>query len=119
MVSVGDYIEFGEAGLGGGVREEGMRGVVMEIGPRAVRIRTNDNVNVLVPNSRLIEQPVTNWTLKGDTRRIHIPFVVGYGADRGKVREAVLAAARASPFTLPETDEGKEIGRASCRDGGV
>jgi len=107
MVSVGDYIEFGEAGLGGGVREEGMRGVVMEIGPRAVRIRTNDNVNVLVPNSRLIEQPVTNWTLKGDTRRIHIPFVVGYGADRGKVREAVLAAARASPFTLPETGERK------------
>lgn len=104
MVSVGDYVEFGETGLGGGVREEGMRGVVMEIGPRAVRLRTNDNVNILVPNSRLIEQPVTNWTLKGDTRRIHIPFAVAYGADRAKVREAVLAAARASPFTLPETE---------------
>lgn len=104
MVGVGDYVEFGESGLGGGVREEGMRGVVMEIGPRAVRIRTNDNVNVLVPNSRLIEQPVTNWTLKGDTRRIHIPFAVAYGADRARVREAVLAAARASPFTLPESE---------------
>ncbi|MCV0415067.1 MAG: mechanosensitive ion channel [Brevundimonas sp.] len=98
MVSVGDYIE---------IEDIGIRGAIMEIGPRALRVRTNDNVNVLVPNSRLIEQPVTNWTLKGDTRRIHIPFSVAYGADRGKVRDAVLAAARASPFTLPETEARK------------
>ena len=98
MVSVGDYIE---------IEDIGIRGAIMEIGPRATRVRTNDNVNVLVPNSRLIEQPVTNWTLKGDTRRIHVPFAVAYGTDRGKVRDAVLAAARASPFTLPETDARK------------
>lgn len=104
MVAVGDYVEIGGA-MSGTVRAEGMRGVITEIGPRAVRIRTNDNVNVLVPNSRLIEQPVVNWTLKGDTRRIHIAFAVAYGADRARVREAVLAAARASPFTAPETDD--------------
>ena len=98
MVSVGDYIE---------IEDIGIRGAIMEIGPRATRVRTNDNVNVLVPNSRFIEQPVTNWTLKGDTRRIHIPFAVAYGSDRGKVREAVLACARASPFTLPETEARK------------
>lgn len=98
MVSVGDYVEIEDAGV---------KGAIMEIGPRATRIRTNDNVNVLVPNSRFIEGPVTNWTLKGDTRRIHIPFGVAYGADRGKVRDAVLAAARASPFTLPETESRK------------
>lgn len=97
MVSVGDYVE-----LAGGTR-----GAIAEIGPRATRIRTNDNVNVIIPNSHLIEGPVTNWTLKGDTRRIHIPFSVAYGASRGEVREAVLAAARASPFTLPETDQRK------------
>lgn len=97
MVGVGDYVE-----LDGEVR-----GMVAEIGPRATRIRSNDNVNIIVPNSSLIEGRVTNWTLKGDTRRIHIPFAVAYGADRAKVREAVLAAARASPFTLPETDARK------------
>ncbi|MDQ1191511.1 small-conductance mechanosensitive channel [Brevundimonas vesicularis] len=98
MVSVGDYIE---------IEDIGIRGAIMEIGPRATRVRTNDNVNVLVPNSRFIEQPVTNWTMKGDTRRIHVPFTVAYGSDRGKVRDAVLAAARASPFTLPETEARK------------
>lgn len=97
MVSVGDYVEL----------EAGVRGAIMEIGPRATRIRTNDNINVLVPNSHLIEGPVTNWTLKGDTRRIHIPFSVAYGSNRAVVRDAVLEAARASPFTLPETDQRK------------
>lgn len=97
MVSVGDYVEI----------DGGVRGMIVEIGPRATRIRTNDNINVLVPNSQLIEQPVTNWTLKGDTRRIHIPFSVAYGVDRGQVRDAVLEAARASPFTLPETEQRK------------
>lgn len=97
MVSIGDFIEL----------EDGVRGAIVEIGPRASRIRTNDNVNIIIPNSRLIEGRVTNWTLKGDTRRIHVPFSVAYGADRGQVRDAVLAAARTSPFTLPETETRK------------
>lgn len=97
MVSLDDYIELGD----------GIRGAIVEIGPRASRIRTNDNVNIIVPNSRLIEGRVTNWTLKGDTRRIHVPFSVAYGADRALVREVVLAAARSSAFTLPETETRK------------
>ena len=97
MISVGDYVEL----------EGGVRGAVAEIGPRATRIRNNDNVNIIVPNSAFIEDRVTNWTLKGDTRRIHIPFSVAYGADRGRVRDAILEAARSSPFTLPETEARK------------
>lgn len=97
MVSIGDYVEL----------EGGVRGMVTEVGPRATRIRTNDNVNIILPNSHFIENRVTNWTLKGDTRRIHIPFSVAYGADKNEVREVVLAAARRSPFTLPETETRK------------
>jgi len=97
MISVGDYVEI----------DQEVRGSIAEIGPRATRIRSNDNVNIIVPNSAFIEGRVTNWTLKGDTRRLHVPFSVAYGADRAKVREAVLAAARASPFTLPETEARK------------
>ncbi len=96
MVSVGDYVELDDA-----------RGAIVEIGPRATRIRTNDNINIIVPNSSLIEGKVTNWTLKGDTRRIHVPFSVAYGANRAEVRDVVLKAARAIPFTLPETDDRK------------
>ena len=49
MLAIGDYIEL----------EDGARGMVQEIGPRATRVRNNDNIDVLVPNSLLIENPVT------------------------------------------------------------
>ena len=94
VIKVGDYVE-----LPGGER---IRGIIQEIGTRATRIRTNDNVDILVPNSRLIEDRFVNWTLKGQTRRIHIPFSVAYGADKTLVRSIVIAAAKALPFTLPD-----------------
>ncbi|OYX02842.1 MAG: transporter [Caulobacter vibrioides] len=94
VLNIGDYVEL----------EDGKRGLVQEIGPRAVRIRTNDNIDLVIPNSKFIDGPVVNWTLHGATRRIHIPFSVAYGSNREKVREVVLAAARAVPFTNPETE---------------
>ena len=91
---VGDFIEL----------EGGVKGEIVEVGPRAARIRTNDAVDVVLPNSKLIENKVINWTLNGDTRRIHVPFTVACGVDKNRVRDAVLDAARAVPFTLPDTD---------------
>ena len=96
-IHMGDYVEL----------PDGTRGVVQEIGPRATRIRNNDNVYLLVPNSKLIENTMINWTLRGHTRRIHVPFQVAYGADKAKVRDAVLAAAHEVPFTLPDTQTQK------------
>jgi small-conductance mechanosensitive channel len=97
IVNIGDFIEIPGEG-------RGVRGIVYEIGARAIRIRTNDGVDVFVPNSKLIEERFINWTLKGETRRIHIPFSVAYGVDKAHVREVVLAAAKTVDFTLP--DEG-------------
>ncbi|HVU20796.1 MAG TPA: mechanosensitive ion channel domain-containing protein [Rhizomicrobium sp.] len=94
ILNVGDYIELPGSGI---------RGVVYEIGARATRIRTNDNLDIFVPNSKLIEERFINWTLKGQTRRIHIPFSVAYGADKAKVREVILHAAKDVPFTLPDS----------------
>jgi small-conductance mechanosensitive channel len=94
-IHIGDYVEM----------PDGTRGVVQEIGPRATRIRNNDNVYLLIPNSLLIENTVINWTLRGETRRIHVPFQVAIGADKEKVRACVLEAARDVPFTLPDNDQ--------------
>jgi small-conductance mechanosensitive channel len=89
---IGDFVELGD----------GKRGLIQEIGPRATRIRTNDNVDILVPNSRLIENQIINWTARGETRRIHVPFSAAYGVDKDRVRDTVLRAAAAVPFTLPD-----------------
>ncbi len=94
QANVGDFIEL----------ETGARGLIMEVGPRATRLRDNDGVDIILPNSKLIENQVTNWTLKRQTRRIHVPFSAAYGCDKSVVREAVLKAARAVPFTLPDTE---------------
>ncbi len=93
LIRIGDYVEI----------QTGERGVVQEIGPRATRIRNNDELDVLIPNSRLIEAPVTNWTHRGGTRRLHVPFIVAFGVDKEKVRDAVLKAAHDVPFTLDDT----------------
>lgn len=97
FVNVGDFIEL----------ESGIRGEVTEVGPRATRIKTNDGLNVILPNSKLIETQVVNWTLKDGTRRIHVPFSVAYGVDKVRVRDVVLEAAKAVAFTLPDTDSRK------------
>jgi len=97
LVRIGDYIEL----------QSGERGVVEEIGPRATRIRNNDDLNVIIPNSRLIETPFTNWTHDNNTRRVHVPFTVAYGTDKARVRDAVLKAAHDVPFTMPDNDRCK------------
>jgi len=94
LIRIGDYVEL----------QSGERGIVEEIGPRATRIRNNDDLDVLIPNSRLIETPVSNWTHQNGTRRVHVPFTVAYGADKEKVRDIVLRAAHEAPFTLPDTE---------------
>jgi small-conductance mechanosensitive channel len=94
LVRIGDYIEL----------QSGERGIVEEIGPRATRIRNNDDLNVMIPNSRLIEAPFSNWTHDNHTRRVHVPFIVAYGSDKARVRELVLKAAHDVPFTLPDTE---------------
>jgi len=97
LIRIGDYLEL----------QTGERGVVAEIGPRATRLRNNDDLDVLVPNSRLIEAPVINWTHQNSARRMHVPFRVAYGTSKEAVRDAVLKAAHEVPFTLPDTDRRK------------
>ncbi len=92
LVAVGDFVELPNGG----------RGVVHEIGPRATRLRTNDSTDIIVPNSVLVNDQVINWTLRNTNRRIRVPFVTAFGTDKETVREAVLKAAKAAPFTSPD-----------------
>lgn len=94
-VEVGDFIEL----------ETGDAGEIKTIGARATTILTNDNVDVLIPNSMLITHKLTNWTRGRATRRVHVPFSVAYGSDKETVRTAAIEAASALAFTLPDTEQ--------------
>ena len=90
---VGDFIEL----------ESGVVGEVREIHIRATRVATNDNIDILVPNSEFVRGRVVNWTLDEADRRVRIPFGVAYGSDKDTVRAAGLEAASRVVHTLRST----------------
>jgi len=88
--------------VGDRVEVAGIVGQVQHIRARSTVIVTNDNITMIVPNTKFIDSPVTNWTY-GDPRvRFRIPVGVAYGSDINKVREALLAAAEENANTLKD-----------------
>src|SRR5262252_7707914 len=88
--------------IGDRVEVAGIVGSVHQIRARSTVIRTNDNIMMIVPNTKFIDSPVTNWTY-GDRRvRFRIPVGVAYGSDVARVRDMLLAVAHEDPHTLKE-----------------
>jgi small-conductance mechanosensitive channel len=88
-LKVGDYIEIGK-----------LKGTIEKISIRSTIVRTNDDVFVVVPNHRLIENDTLNWSYKDHTCRIHIPISVAYDTDLLLLTESLLTAARHEPRVL-------------------
>src|SRR6202023_325287 len=90
--------------VGDRVEVAGIAGQVERIHARSTVIVTNDNITMIVPNSKFIDSPVTNWTY-GDPRvRFRIPVGVAYGSDIEKVRAALIAAGKENPHTLKDPE---------------
>ena len=94
---VGDYIEL----------DNGLTGTVKAINVRSTLINTNDNIDIVVPNSEFVTARLTNWTLGERVLRVRIPFGVAYGSDKELVRKAALEAADEVSYTLKHT-KGRE-----------
>ena len=90
-VSVGDYINVGETS-----------GRVLAINMRSTTVITPDNITLIVPNSRFIEETVTNWSVRDPKIRITIPAGVAYGSDTQLVTKLLLKAAEDHPEVLLE-----------------
>jgi small-conductance mechanosensitive channel len=89
-LKVGDFVDL----------ESGTVGTVKEISLRYTRVITNDNVDIIVPNSEFVNGRVTNWTYDELLRRIHVPFGVAYGTDKALVKEAAIEAAKCVSGTV-------------------
>lgn len=75
-------------------------GTVRKISVRSTEIETFDRSTIIVPNSELIAQTVTNWTHRDKLGRITIPVGVAYGADPEAVRDLLLKCANDHPDVL-------------------
>jgi small-conductance mechanosensitive channel len=86
--------------IGDRVEVAGITGEVQQIRARSTVLLTSDNIAMIVPNTKFIDSPVTNWTY-GDPRvRFRVPVGVAYGSDVNKVRDALIAAGREHPAAL-------------------
>lgn len=82
-IKVGDRIEVGD-----------VDGDVIEIGARSTTVRTNDNIAIIVPNSKFISDNVTNWQYTGPRVRFRLPIGVAYGSDLRQVEKLLLEVAQ-------------------------
>jgi len=89
-VRVGDAVQIGD-----------VQGEVRRIGIRSSTVRTWDGAEVVVPNSMLVSDKVTNWTPTDRRRRISIPVNVAYGSAPDDVLKVLGAVAQQNSALLP------------------
>ena len=88
-IKIGDFLEMGD-----------VKGTVESIDTRSTRIRRVDGIHLLVPNSYLLENTVTNWTLVDQLLRTTVRVGVAYGSDVKRVTELLKKAADEHPKVL-------------------
>jgi small-conductance mechanosensitive channel len=80
--------------VGDRVTVDEISGNITSIRARSTTVQTNDNIEVLIPNSRFISESVINWSHSDDRVRFKIPVGVHYASDVFHVRDVLEAAAR-------------------------
>ncbi len=78
------------------IRVGNTEGYVQKISVRSTVIQTFDRSDVIVPNSELISNQVTNMMLNDNYGRLIIPIGVAYGSDTDLVRTLLLEIAGAN-----------------------
>jgi small-conductance mechanosensitive channel len=88
-VRIGDYIEI-----------QGLWGEIKKIGLRATTVETFDRADIVIPNSDLVANQVTNWTRTNRLVRLTIPVGVAYGSDVPLVMKILLECAHENPSVM-------------------
>ena len=95
-VRVGDFVTV--KGVDGKV----MDGRVVSINLRTTVVMTNDHIAAVVPNSKLVNESIVNWTFRERRSRLSIPIGVSYDADVELVTQTLLRAAEGVPYLLDD-----------------
>lgn len=73
---------------GDSIQFDGTTGVVEEVGILYTKLRTYDNSSVYIPNGKISDGKIINYSEK-ETRRVDLEFSVGYNDDIDKVRNVL------------------------------
>lgn len=88
-ISVGDRVEVG-----------GVEGDVLEINIRSTKIRTLNNVSIIVPNQEFVGSNVVNYSHGDPSFRLDVEVGVSYASDLDKVLKALEEVATDHPGVM-------------------
>jgi small-conductance mechanosensitive channel len=97
-IKVGDRIEVGD-----------VEGDVVRISGRSTEVVTNDNISIIIPNSKFITENVVNWSHTDRKVRFRIPVTVAYGSDVQLVERLLLQVAADSKDVLEQPAPGVRL----------
>ncbi len=83
-ILMGDLFEQGDW-----IAVDGYEGTVVEIGLRATTIRTFDNAMIAIPNFKLVDNGLRNWSKRLLGRRIKMHIGVTYESDFKDIKKAI------------------------------
>ncbi len=93
-VKVGDVIEL-----------QGIVARVQQIDIRTSKVLTRDGKYIIIPNSKLVGEQVTNWSHSSDLTRFTIKVHVKYGSDTSLVKDLMYNCA----LRHPDVSKNREI----------
>ncbi|HDP55364.1 MAG TPA: mechanosensitive ion channel [Bacteroidetes bacterium] len=91
-IKVGDRVELPEL--------DNLAGDVVNISARSTTIITNDNIAIIIPNSKFVSDTVINWSYNDANVRFKIPVGVSYKEDPEVVKEILLDVTSKHPGVL-------------------
>ena len=92
-IRIGDIIDVGT-----------YAGTVTSIGTRCSQLRRADGVEILIPNSVILQGTVVNWTLTDSHVRQEILVGINYGSPVEKALEIIAQVAKSHPDVLKNGD---------------
>lgn len=93
-VQIGDYIEL----------PDGQQGFVEAINMRSTTVETTDGKDIMVPNTKFIEEAYRNWTHKDPSQRFEVYFSVTYDTDIDKLEDILIPMVLTHPQVLKEPE---------------
>jgi small-conductance mechanosensitive channel/CRP-like cAMP-binding protein len=88
---IGDWLKVGET-----------YGEVREINWRSTRICTNDTIYLDIPNSKIVEDTITNLHYPTEAHAMRIRVGIDYNVPPNRVKEVLGAAAQSAKNVLPD-----------------
>lgn len=88
--------------VGDRVTVNNIEGDVTEINIRSTKVRTVNNISIIVPNSEFVSKDVINYSHGDPTYRVDISVGVSYGSDLDTVLKALQEVADENSYVLSE-----------------